>query len=566
MRLVVSNKPQFGLLSKTSLIIVTGLFLHTGFVNAEDFPPGFKRLANGDVVVDDVLKAVPPKGYYIAENATLKKIGEPVLTTLAVTTLADSTDTPVPPGFHRLSDGRVKVKNIDVAAVPQGFELLPGGYLVEKGSALSEPAPVVSTSTQIAANTEIMEVPAGFHRMANGDVMANFPSKAVAPPGYRLTEAGVLRKIDDKTADAKQPVVTSSSAQLESPPPGFHRMADGTFMANFPSKAVAPEGYHLLPDGTLVANNINDARRNTAVDHSAHKSSGGGMWMFDYKYTRMYMEDMLDTTTTVTAAQAVDPAGIYGFMMAPTDMSMDMHMFMLMYHSQSYMLMGMLHYMSNEMGMLSVDGTTSTMESSGLADTVVTATFPATKHVSFMVGLSLPTGSIDERGPMTHLAGVTQQDVKYPYGMQLGSGSYELKQGISYETSPGNSQWGLSYEYTAILNENDNDYKRGNTLLVDGWMKWQLTNTFSTNAKLQFRTVEQIEGVDAELELVRAMSPTMDARSYGGRRADLGLGLRYENSSMTSVSLDLVIPVHQNLYGPQMQTQWIATLGLGFMF
>jgi len=487
MRFLVSNKPQFGLLAKTLLILVTSVFLQTGFVNAEEVPPGFKRLAIGGIIVDDVLKAVPL------------------------------------------------------------------------------PAPIM-----IAANNEIEEVPPGFHRMGNGDIMANFPSKAVAPPGYRLTEGGILRKLDDTSADNKQPSIAGSAAMVEGAakldevPPGFHRMANGSIMANYPSKAVAPEGYYLMPDGTLMVKSSD----NTGADLSANQnaSGGGGMWMFDYEYSRMYMKDMLDSTTTVTAAQAVDPAGIYNYMMAPTDMTMDMHMAMIMYHARNYMIMGMLHYMSNEMGMLSVDGTTSTMESSGLADTVVTATFPGPKSLSFMVGVSIPTGSIDERGPMTHLAGVVQQDVKYPYGMQLGSGSYELKQGIGYESAPGFSQWGLSYEYDAVLNENDNDYKRGNTLLIDGWMKWQFTSTFSTTAKVEVLSIEQIEGVDAELDLNKDMSPTMDATLYGGRRVDLGVGIRYENAKMTSVSLDITAPVYQNLYGPQMQTQWIATIGLGFMF
>ena len=564
MRFLFSRKPQFGLQKKTILLIVTNLFLYTGFVNAGDVPPGFKRSADGNVIVDDILKAVPPSGYYINENAVLKRITLP-----SDLLAADSSDVNeievVPPGFRRLGDGRVIAIDISIAAVPQGFELLADGYLVKQGTGKSKSVTEKTTPIQMAENDKIEVVPPGYHRMSNGDVMANFPSKAVAPTGYKLTEGGVLRKIGDTSVDAKQPSMSLSSRQPKELPPGFHRMGDGTFMANFPSKAIAPAGYKIMPDGTLMPDDGDSSKM--SADHSAHMShGGGGMWMFDYKYTRMYMEDMLDTTNTVTAAQAVDPAGIYGFTMAPTDMSMDMHMAMIMYHAQNYMIMGMLHYMSNEMGMLSIDGTTSTMESSGLADTVITATFPGSKTISYLFGLSIPTGSINERGPMTHLAGVVEQDVKYPYGMQLGSGSYELKQGISYETAPASSQWGLSYLYTAVLNDNEYDYKRGNSLLVDGWMKWQLSSTFSTNAKVQFRTIEQIEGVDAELELRTAMSPSMIASSYGGRRVDLGAGIRYENDKMSSVSFDLVVPVHQNLYGPQMQTKWLATLGLGFMF
>ncbi|MDH5728251.1 MAG: hypothetical protein OEZ58_04635 [Gammaproteobacteria bacterium] len=488
MGLVDCSKPRISISQSTSIFILT-LVLTTNLVAQENtpVPPGFKRLSNGDVVVQDILQAIPPDGYYISKDARLKKI---------------------------------EVKEILVS------EVLPADM-----------------------EDDLPDIPIGFHRMDNGDIMANNPAKAVAPPGFVLDENGVLKEL--KVAQAEE--------ALPDLPIGFHRMPDGTIMANNPSKAVAPAGFYLLPDGTLKAGkaDVNISKQ------AAVRSSG--MLMFDYRYTHMYMQGLLDQTTFVPLVDAVDLTQQYKYMMVPRNMSMDMHMLMLMYHTREYMLMGMLHYMSNSMEMYSRDETASQMYSKGLADSVVTATFAGPKNISFMVGMSFPTGSTDVRGPMTHLAGIVTQE-KYPYGMQLGSGSYEFKQGITIESPIQFLQWSLSYEYTARLNRNKHDYRLGNILQSNAWLKMNFTNNISAKVTAQARNVETTLGFDAENEANREMSPAMDARNYGGRRFDLGFGLRYENSKMTSVDLSFSAPVYQDLNGPQMKTLWLANVGLGYMF
>jgi hypothetical protein len=387
--------------------------------------------------------------------------------------------------------------------------------------------------------------------------MANQPSKAVPPPGYRLTAGGILEK-DDGSASGQE-ARPATADDFEEFPEGFHRMSDGTLMANNPSKAEPPPGYRIMPDGTLMRD---------GVEGTQTKSSfwGGGMWMFDYQYSKMEMEDMLDQRNEVTAAQAVDSSGPYGFMMAPTTMTMDMHMAMLMYHTRDYMLMLMAHYMDNEMGMLSSDGTRSVMESSGIADTIFTASFPVPYDLTFMVGLSIPTGDIDVRGPMTHTANFTEQNVKYPYGMQLGSGTWDVIHGFSYEDRISRHDWGVSYEYIWRTGENDNGYTLGDRLLIDGWFKWNVTNTFSTRVGLEALMVDDISGFDPEIQENIAMSPTADARAYGGRRVDARLGVRYETPQMTSVGVEYALPVYQDLNGLQMKTDSILKLTAGFMF
>lgn len=429
------------------------------------------------------------------------------------------------------------------------------------------------------------DVPPGFTRLANGDIVVADPGKAFAPIGYRISENGFLvRDLDDPVAATLRdfesvesrsaaPTRNSPSAEIttapivktpvdiadaseEAPPPGFHRMPNGTLMANQRDTAVAPPGYHLMPDGTLMrAGSVETA------DHSAH-SSGSGMWMLNYKFEHMYMNGLLDTTKRVSSAEVLSPA--YGFSMSPTDMNMDMHMLMLMFHRDQYMAMIMGHFMSNEMGMLASDGTKSTMSTSGWADTLVSVDFRGPYKLWFRVGVSLPTGSIDERGPMTHSAAFTEQDAKYPYSMQLGSGTTDLIQGIRYEDTSDFLAWGAGYEYKGRFQKNSNNYKLGDELRIDTWTRWTFKESFSATGKLRWTSIGQIEGVDKELNA--AMSPDMDAAASGGRRLDLGVALKYETPGMTSVTLEFAAPIYQNLWGPQMKTEWIAGLGVGLMF
>lgn len=460
----------------------------------------------------------------------------------------------VPEGFHRLPDGSLMVNSGSNTKLPAGYQLTADG-LVKK----IDEVRVESSEPEMLASSETTEIPPGFHRMPNGDIMANDPSSATAPPGYRLTENGILKK-----AEAESTTINAKPAQLKQIPPGFHRMPSGEIMANNPSTAVAPDGYHMMANGVLMVNSTSSSSNNEAHEH--HHGSGG-MWMFDYVYQRMTMDGLLDSTREVSAETAIIrtvDGGEYNYMMAPIDMTMDMHMFMLMYHTRDYMLMGMIHYMSNEMSMLSQGNIKSTMKTSGIADTVLTAQFRGPFKLLFDIGISLPTGSIDERGPMTHNSTFFDPDAKYPYGMQLGSGTKDYIQGITYKDSNSKMGWGAKYEYTGRVEKNKLDYKLGDVLKLEGWLTLNHTSTMNTTFMLLGKSWGQIEGADKDLDA--SMSPTMDPLNYGGKRLDVGAKFKYENEHMTSFSAELSLPVVQNLYGPQMQTQWIFGLGVGFMF
>ena len=87
--------------------------------------------------------------------------------------------------------------------------------------------------------------------------------------------------------------------------------------------------------------------------------------------------------------------------MVPTEMTMDMHMFGTMYAiSNKWTLMGMLNYLDNEMTMPmgKMDGKWYRgFKIAGLYDL---AQWDSGRRMHLNLGLSLPTGSIDEKHTM----------------------------------------------------------------------------------------------------------------------------------------------------------------------
>jgi len=72
-----------------------------------------------------------------------------------------------------------------------------------------------------------------------------------------------------------------------------------------------------------------------------------GEWMLSYRYMWMSMDDLQVGTDSITNAEAFGR----GFSSVPTKMTMDMHMFGMMYGiSDTFTLMLMTNYVQKEMG------------------------------------------------------------------------------------------------------------------------------------------------------------------------------------------------------------------------
>ena len=172
-----------------------------------------------------------------------------------------------------------------------------------------------------------------------------------------------------------------------------------------------------------------------------------------------------------------------------------------------------------------------TMESEGLADTMLMAKYRLstddplvpTKQVSLFTGLSLPTGSIDERNSKHPLAAEP-----LPYGMQLGSGTFDPTIGILYQGSLSPLWWGTNLLYTERLYDNKHGYRLGPELRLDLYGLFQVRHDTVLELQLNGSHLGEIEGEmdDAAGGIVAKSAktssgfttPLWDPDNYGGTK------------------------------------------------
>ncbi|WP_455206138.1 hypothetical protein [Kaarinaea lacus] len=325
-----------------------------------------------------------------------------------------------------------------------------------------------------------------------------------------------------------------------------------------------------------------------------HHQHGKGNWMFEYRFMRMEMDGLLDGTNSVDtrdisgANMGPSPNPNFPYMMAPTEMTMDMHMLMAMYgFTENLTGMIMANYLANDMDMvmhmympngMPMGDMTGSMDTSGVGDTRVSAMYNVTKNWTGTLGLSLPTGSIDEKVDMTMtgtnintnlpMPSVTRSNIQAPYAMQLGSGTYDLIPSVTYKDESGDNGWGGQFEYTFRIGENDNEYSLGDKLELTAWYVRRFGKYVHLAGRLDYLDWGEIDGKDKNIPA--AMTPsgymvsTDDPKNYGGRRLDALLGLTGV-FGMHRVGLEVGAPVYQDLNGPQMETKMIYSVGYQLM-
>jgi Putative MetA-pathway of phenol degradation len=288
-------------------------------------------------------------------------------------------------------------------------------------------------------------------------------------------------------------------------------------------------------------------------------------WMIGYRYMNMEMEGNRDGKSDVSTASV-----LADFAITPTTMRMESHMMSLMYApSDDLTVMAMLPYKSLSMEHVTRMGANFTTRSEGIGDLTALANYvfiraPLNRHlISVQGGMSFPTGSIDEKDDLP--AGA---NLKLPYPMQLGSGTYDLKLGGNYQYFKGLWSLGASGLGTVRLGENDNDYRLGNILQLDSWLSYEWANWLSTTFRLDGKSWGNISGADPDLN--PAMVPTADPERRGGTRIDMLIGVELfvpgGKWSGNRFGIDFGLPIYQNLEGPQLETDWMLMAGWQWVF
>ncbi len=290
-----------------------------------------------------------------------------------------------------------------------------------------------------------------------------------------------------------------------------------------------------------------------------------GEWMISYRYMRMDMEGNRDGTGRVSDAEVVDPAG-FGFMVTPTEMTMEMHMFGAMYApSDTLTLAAMLPYVDVQMDHVTRGGQEFRTSASGVGDItlagLLTVHEAESSHVHLNLGLSVPTGSIDEEDETPASMG---NDVQLPYPMQLGSGTWDLRPGLTWTGNGADWSWGAQALGTLRMGRNDRDYSLGDRIDVTAWAAYRATERVSVSGRLALGRIKNIDGADSDLN--PAMVPTADPSRRAGTRVDALVGANALIGGGHRLSLEFGYPILQDLSGPQLETDFVGTIGWQFSF
>lgn len=281
-----------------------------------------------------------------------------------------------------------------------------------------------------------------------------------------------------------------------------------------------------------------------------------GEWMVSYSVMKMHMEGNLDGT------QKLD-IPLPGYMVSPLEMDMTMHMLGVMTGvSDTLNVMMMLPFYSAEMdNIVNMSGMPFTTESDGMGDLELSMLYKAGPNWTGIIGMSFPTGSIDEKD-ITPMSGDDAVQLAYP--MQTGSGSYELITGVNFSAGTSMTGWGSQAVIYLPLDTNDRDYKNGRSLQVSAWYSTAFNKSHGTSLSLRFEDRANIKGADEALNPM--MMPGADAKLRALRRVQLSMGYNYTGIKGYLIGMEVGAPVYQSLDGPQLEMDLAMQLAVRHVF
>ncbi|RKQ70947.1 hypothetical protein DES40_0254 [Litorimonas taeanensis] len=345
----------------------------------------------------------------------------------------------------------------------------------------------------------------------------------------------------------------------------------------------------LLSTPFAVSAHEMDSTAPHAMDHApigvmADHRHKKGEFMVSYRYMTMDMDGNRDGTNSLSSetiattianpffGQPMQPPTLR---VVPENMKMDMHMVGAMYGlSDRITLMGMTSYLKNDMDHTTFQGGMGTnvlgeftTKSKGFGDSTIGAIIglddgsKTSRQINLNLGLSLPTGSIEETDDILTPMGMTPT-VRLPYPMQLGTGTYDLKSNVTYFDRSGKVGWGGQTSLRLPLGKNDEGYRKGNQLQGTAWVSYEPAYWLSFSGRIKATAQRAISGQDSAIV---APVQTADPFNHGGEQVEalFGVNLAGQTGALRGhrLALEVGLPVYRNLNGPQLETDSTVTLG-----
>ncbi|MFZ1741836.1 MAG: transporter [Pontixanthobacter sp.] len=330
-----------------------------------------------------------------------------------------------------------------------------------------------------------------------------------------------------------------------------------------------------------------------ADDHApigvmADHAHGKGEIMFSLRAMHMEMEgnkiggdDMPPDTivTTIPNRFAGMPMQPPTLRSVPQAMRADMFMFGMMYapsDAVTFAVMG--NYTEKEMDMTVYQGGMGTTQlggfstsSKGFGDVKAVAIIPLMGHpdkkadnrneLYLRAGVNVPVGSNTKTAQVLTPMNTTPT-MRMPYGMQLGTGTWDFEPALTYKMRRGKFGLGVQGSASIKLGTNDQGYSYGDSYEGTAWLSYRPKQWVSLSGRVKARTMGPVDGIDPAI-----MGPAQGANPdyYGGERVDLIAGVNFvaTHGSLAGhrLGIELGKPIYQDLNGPQLGGDWMLTVG-----
>ena len=299
-------------------------------------------------------------------------------------------------------------------------------------------------------------------------------------------------------------------------------------------------------------------------DHGHNK----GELMLSYRYGRMEMDGNRSGSSDIGTSEVLK-----AFSVSPLEMTMEMHIFGAMYGlGNNLTLMAMVPYVDKSMDLINRDNRKIKTNASGLGDIKISVIhkFHSEKSeemphhdLSVKFGLSLPSGDINKKNP---------SGMPLPYPMQLGSGTYDPMIGVTYVRFYPQWSWGLQFNTTQRLGKNNKGYRLGDEYQATTWAAYRHSDYLSASLRINGKSWNNISGRDKRLDraVTTALVPTARTDLRAGERAELGIGINFmQPRGMFKdhrLAAEVSVPFYQHLDGPQLEVDYMYTLGWQAVF
>ncbi|GAB6140755.1 hypothetical protein JCM14076_14840 [Methylosoma difficile] len=288
-----------------------------------------------------------------------------------------------------------------------------------------------------------------------------------------------------------------------------------------------------------------------AHHHGAHAPAGvmfdhvlpnAGDFMVGYRYMYSSQSGNILHHENEASDQAILNRGCRGnaCYVAPSEMTMHMHMFDLMYAPTDWLtLMLMPQLMDMGMSIRGLDGTTTPTDANvqaavmhsqhhhatgGIGDTGMYALFKlfnyGNHHLIASLGLSAPTGDVGIKLRRTHGVDIGY----YHYGMQLGSGTWDFKPSLTYTGQWESLSWGAQLSGTKRIDDkNESGFAFGDIFQATAWSSYALNPWLSASVRSVY--TDQNKNKYRYNNTYYPIGPMDYSSSYGGRFVDVGFGV-----------------------------------------